>query len=498
MGINKEIKRLIQYGIKKGLIEEWDEIYVRNRLIDLFGLHEYEEVSIKEEYLEHPQTILDALLDYAYGKELLPENTEVYRDLLDTKIMDCLMARPSDTIKRFYENYKVSPALATKSYYEMAEACNYIRKERISKNLSWKANTEYGELEVTINLAKPEKDPKVIAAAQRMPATAYPKCLLCKENEGYGGRINHPARHNHRVIPVILAGEEWFFQFSPYVYYPEHSIVFKGKHEPMKISELTFERLLEFVEKFPHYFIGSNADLPIVGGSILAHDHFQAGHYEFAMERAPILKKVEIAGYEDVEAGIVRWPLSVIRIRSEERQRVSELATKILEKWRVYNDESVDILSSTHGEPHNTITPIARYKNNKYEMDLVLRNNRTSQQHPMGIFHPHSDLHHIKKENIGLIEVMGLAVLPDRLIRELEMLKECLLGRSRIDEHEELHKHREWFQYLKDKYHNTDENYEEILKYEVGKIFKRILVDAGVFKQDEIGMAGFQRFVSQL
>ncbi|MDK2917867.1 MAG: UDPglucose--hexose-phosphate uridylyltransferase [Candidatus Petromonas sp.] len=498
MNIFKEIKRLINYGINKGLIYKEDEIYVRNKILEILKLDEYEDAEVEKEDLENPQKILDNILDYAYENGVLEHNTVTYRDLLDTKIMDCFISRPSEIIRRFYEDYKKSPKLATENYYNMSKASNYIRTERTNKNLRWKTKTNFGELDITINLSKPEKDPKAIAAAKSLKSSSYPKCLLCKENEGYAGRINHPARHNHRVIPVELGNEEWFLQFSPYVYYNEHAIIFKGSHDPMKITKTTFERLLEFIEKFPHYFIGSNADLPIVGGSILSHDHFQGGNYRFPMEKAPILKKISIKGFEDVEVGIVKWPLSVIRIRSEKRNRLAELGEKILDAWRGYSDESVEILSHTNGEPHNTITPIARYKNNKFELDLVLRNNRTSDEHPMGIFHPHSDVHNIKKENIGLIEVMGLAVLPARLKNELELLKGCLMGNKNIDEYEELEKHREWYNYLKNKYKDANLDFDKILKLEVGKVFERILTDAGVFKQNSEGLKAFERFANSV
>lgn len=495
MNVYKEIQRLINYGLGKGLIFKEDELYARNRLLEVLGLDEFEPAEVEAENLETSQPILDKLLDYACQKELLPENTTTYRDLLDTRLMDCLMPRPSEVIRNFNEDYKNSPQKATENYYRMAIASNYIRMDRINKNLSWKASTDYGELDITINLSKPEKDPKAIAAAKNMKAKGYPKCLLCKENEGYGGRINYPARQNHRIIPVELCGEEWFLQYSPYVYYNEHCIVFKSLHEPMKITEKTFKRLLEFTAKFPHYFIGSNADLPIVGGSILSHDHFQGGNYCFAMEKAEISRNVCIKGFEDVEAGIVKWPMSVIRIRSRERERLAELAVVILNLWREYDDESVGIISHSEGEPHNTITPISRYKNGKFELDLVLRNNRTSEEHPLGIFHPHSDVHNIKKENIGLIEVMGLAVLPARLVNELELLEQCLIGDKCIDDYRELDQHRKWFRQLKSKYAGMNVDYSEILRFEVGKVFERVLEDAGVFKRDDKGQKAFLRFI---
>lgn len=498
MSIYKQIKRLINYGLYKGLIYKEDELYVRNRLLDILKLDEYEDVEAEHEKLPNPQPVLDEILDYAYEKGILSENTVTYRDLLDTRLMDCFMPRPSEMVRRFYGDYEISPVKATDNYYKMSIASNYIRTERTDRNASWKAGTAFGEMDITINLSKPEKDPVAIAAAKHLKAAAYPKCLLCKENEGFAGTLNHPARNNHRVIPLELCGEEWFFQYSPYVYYNEHSIIFKGKHEPMKISKMTFDRLLEFIESFPHYFIGSNADLPIVGGSILSHDHFQGGNYKFAMEAAPALKEVSIKGYEEMEACIVKWPMSVIRIRSGDRQQLSELGGKILEAWRKYSDESVDIIAETKGEPHNTITPIARYSRGKFELDLVLRNNRTSEEHPLGIFHPHSEVHHIKKENIGLIEVMGLAVLPARLINELELLKDCLRGVKDIGQYEELEQHRHWFLQLKDRYGNADTDLDEVFKMEVGKVFEKVLLDAGVFKLNGKGPEAFSRFINSI
>lgn len=498
MNIYKQIKRLINYGLDKGLISKEDELYTRNRLLEVLKLDEYDEADAEEEKLSNPQPILDKLLDFAYERGVLAENTVTYRDLLDTRLMDCLMPRPGEVIRKFYRDYEVSPVKATANYYNMSIASNYIRTERTGRNASWKAATAYGELDITINLSKPEKDPVAIAAAKHMKASTYPKCLLCKENEGFAGTLSHPSRNNHRIIPLELCGEEWFFQYSPYVYYNEHSIIFKGSHVPMRISKITFDRLLEFVERFPHYFIGSNADLPIVGGSILSHDHFQGGNYKFAMEAAPPLKEVSIRGFENVEACIVKWPMSVIRIRSGNREELSELGGKILDSWRKYSDESVDIIAETKGEPHNTITPIARHSKGKFELDLVLRNNRTSREHPLGIFHPHSEVHNIKKENIGLIEVMGLAVLPARLINELELLKDCLKGTKSIEQYEELEQHMHWFRQLKDKYSGTDADLGEVLRMEVGKVFERVLLDAGVFKPDDKGLEAFSRFINSI
>ncbi len=498
MYIYKQIKRLINYGLDKGLINKEDELYVRNRLLEILKLDEYEDMETAAEKLANPQPILDEILDYAYGKGVLAENTITYRDLLDTKLMDCFIPHPGEVIRKFYSDYEKSAVTATDNYYSMSIASNYIRTERTNKNAGWKAETTFGELDITINLSKPEKDPIAIAASKNIKATSYPKCLLCKENEGFAGTLNHPARHNHRIIPLTLSGEKWFFQYSPYVYYNEHSIIFKDSHEPMRISTKTFDRLLEFVERFPHYFIGSNADLPIVGGSILSHDHFQGGNYKFAMENASVLREISIKGYENVEACIVKWPLSVIRIRSGNRQQLSALGGKILEAWRKYSDESVDIIANTKGEPHNTITPIARYSKEKFELDLVLRNNRTSEEHPLGIFHPHSEVHNIKKENIGLIEVMGLAVLPARLIDELELLKKCLKGTKSIEQYEELEQHRHWFLQLREKYGNTEMDLDKVLRMEVGKIFEKVLLDAGVFKLDSKGLEAFLRFTNSI
>lgn len=498
MNIYKEIKRLIQYGIEKRLIQEEDKIYVANKILDILHLDEYQDIQVKKEALENPQEILDNILDYAYRQGILEVNTITYRDLLDTKIMDCFIPRPSEVIRKFHEDYQKSPQLATKNYYEMSTASNYIRAERINKNISWRVETNFGQLDITINLSKPEKDPKAIAAAKNMKSAFYPKCLLCKENEGYQGRINHPARHTHRIIPIQLNQEQWFLQYSPYIYYNEHSIILKGKHEPMKITKDTFKRLLDFISKFPHYFIGSNADLPIVGGSILSHDHFQGGRYEFAMERAPILKEMGIEGFPNLQLSIVKWPMSVIRLRSKKREDLVEAATLILNSWKEYTNEALNILSHTGQEPHNTITPIARYKRDKFELDLVLRNNRTDEQHPMGIFHPHGDVHHIKRENIGLIEVMGLAVLPARLIEELSLLEECLLGNKNLEDYEELKKHKSWYGYLKNKYQGEKASFNDVLKIEVGRKFERALMDAGVFKQDAEGISAFENFILSL
>ena len=423
MDIQVLIRKLVSYGVQTGLVPEEDVIYTTNRLLELFELDELEDrdnVTMREDELEE---VLKGMLDYAYEKGILKENSVVYRDLFDTKIMGLLMPRPSEVIRHFHELYEqVSPEAATDYYYKLSRDSDYIRRYRICKDMKWVAPTKYGDLDITINLSKPEKDPKAIAAAKLAKQSGYPKCLLCRENEGYAGRVNHPARQNHRIIPVTINGSQWGFQYSPYVYYNEHCIVFNSQHVPMKIEHATFCKLFDFVKQFPHYFVGSNADLPIVGGSILSHDHFQGGHYEFAMAKAPVERTFSVAGFEDVAAGIVAWPMSVIRLSGTDTDRIIALADVILNKWREYTDEEAFIYAYTDNEPHNTITPIARKRGDRFELDLVLRNNITTEEHPLGVYHPHAKLHHIKKENIGLIEVMGLAVLPSRLKGELEQL----------------------------------------------------------------------------
>ena len=431
MNIYKEFERLINFGLKHELFEKEDITFMRNSLIELFNLDEYIVEEVEDENLENVTPIMENLLDYAYEIGILESNTPVYRDLLDSKIMGILMPRPSQVINNFNVLYTINKKDATDYLYELSKACDYVRTSRIAQNMTWKTSTKYGDIDITINLSKPEKDPKAIAAARNVKSSSYPKCLLCKENVGYAGRLNHPARQNLRIIPFKLQGDEWNLQYSPYSYYNEHCIVFSSEHEPMKISKTTFDRNLEFVEKFPHYFIGSNADLPIVGGSILTHDHYQGGRYEFAMAKAEDVYEMKIEGYEDVKISIVKWPLSVIRLSGQNREKLSELADKILSHWRNYSDESVGVLSHSEDIPHNTITPIARRREENFELDLVLRNNRCSDEHPDGIFHPHSHLHHIKKENIGLIEVLGLAVLPARLKEELSCIKECLLDEEK-------------------------------------------------------------------
>lgn len=495
--INSLIAQLVQYGKEKGLVAKEDEIYTINRLLEILHLDEYKETVCEEEM--KLEDILAQIMDWAYENGVMQENSVVYRDLFDTKLMGALVPAPSVVIKKFRELYKESPKKATDFYYDFSCNTDYIRRYRIAKDRKWKVETEYGTLDITINLSKPEKDPKAIAAAKNAKQSAYPKCLLCKENEGYAGRINHPARQSHRIMPVEIDGKPWGFQYSPYVYYNEHCILFNKEHTPMKIDESAFRKLLDFIRQFPHYFIGSNADLPIVGGSILAHEHFQGGHYEFAMERAGIKKEITIPGFEQIEAGIVNWPMSVIRIRHTDAGLLVKAASHILESWRKYTDEDFFIYAQTDGEPHNTITPIARMRDGKYEFDLVLRNNITTKEHPLGVFHPHQELHHIKKENIGLIEVMGLAVLPARLKNEMKRLGEFIVAGKDISSDEELAKHADWVETFIGSYDSvTQENVEEILQKEIGEVFKKVLEHAGVYKNTKQGMEGFMRFISGL
>lgn len=498
--IQKNIRELVQYGLLTGLIEKEDQIYTTNRLLELFELDELEEVEESIEVtVDDLERILGEMLDYAYEKGILSENGVVYRDLFDTKIMSVLVPRPSEVIRQFYNKYREDPQMATDYFYKLSQDTDYIRRYRIKKDQKWISSTKYGDLDITINLSKPEKDPKAIAAAKNAKQSGYPKCLLCMENEGYAGRINHPARQNHRVIPVTINGSRWGFQYSPYVYYNEHCIVFNSKHIPMKIEHDTFCKLFDFVKQFPHYFVGSNADLPIVGGSILSHDHFQGGCYEFAMAKAPVERSFTVEGFEDVEAGIVNWPMSVIRISHKDSDRLVALADVILERWRGYSDETVFLYAETDGEPHNTITPIARRRGDKFELDLVLRNNITTKEHPLGVYHPHANLHHIKKENIGLIEVMGLAVLPARLKGEMEHLAEAILSGTDIRKDEELAKHADWVEEFLPGYQNVNrENIMEILHKEIGNVFMQVLEDAGVYKRNEEGQKAFDRFTSSL
>lgn len=492
MNIFEAIAALVQYAENEKLIEKEDKTFAVNRLLEALQLDSFEETEITADY--ELKDILGAILDYACENGLC-ENSVVYRDLFDTKIMGLLTPRPSEVIRAFKSKYAESPEAATDYYYNLSRKSDYIREYRIKNDMKWITPTEYGDIDITINLSKPEKDPKAIAAALSMKQSAYPKCQLCKENEGYAGRVNHPARQNHRIIPLEINNSDWFLQYSPYVYYNEHCIVFNGNHTPMKIDKSVFGKLFDFVKLFPHYFVGSNADLPIVGGSILTHEHFQGGHYTFAMAKAPIETEFKFDGYDDVEAGIVKWPMSVIRLRSENTQSISELADKILTKWRAYTDEDAFIFAETDGTPHNTITPIARYKDNAYELDLVLRNNITTEECPLGFYHPHPEYHHIKKENIGLIEVMGLAVLPARLKEEMEILKNALVNGLDISADERIEKHKEWADMLKAKYEITDDNCMDILKKEIGIIFTAILEQCVVFERTEEGKAQFIKFM---
>ncbi len=505
--IEQDIRKLVAYGLKTGLVEEEDEIYTTNRLLELFGLDGLTdegaggsgEVPMEVEELEET---LGRMMDYAVEAGIMKEDGIVYRDLFDTKIMSMLVPRPSEVIRGFWDLYEQDPKSATDFYYKFSQDTDYIRRYRIKKDQKWTADTKYGDLDITINLSKPEKDPKAIAAAKSAKQGGYPKCLLCVENEGYAGRVNHPARQNHRVIPVKIHGSKWGFQYSPYVYYNEHCIVFNSEHIPMKIEHDTFCKLFDFVKQFPHYFVGSNADLPIVGGSILSHDHFQGGNYEFAMAKAGVEKTFSVKGFEDVEAGIVNWPMSVIRIACEDSDRVIALADVILEKWRGYTDENAFIYAYTDGEPHNTITPIARKRDGKYELDLVLRNNITTSEHPLGVYHPHAKLHHIKKENIGLIEVMGLAVLPARLKGEMDKLADAILAKEDIRSDAELEKHADWVDGFLPGYEpeerDTKEKMMEILHKEIGDVFMQVLEDAGVYKRTDEGKAAFERFLDIL
>ena len=493
--ISKDIAALVDYAVRNGLIEECDRVWAINRLLETLNLREFEECAVGEQ--EPLENILGRILDDAVERGVIEEGI-VSRDLLDTKLMGVLTPRPSEVIREFSAKYENSPTEATDWYYAFSQATDYIRKYRIAKDVKWISSTAFGDLDITINLSKPEKDPRAIAAAKNAPQSAYPKCQLCAENEGYAGRIDHPARQNHRIVPITIDNKNWFFQYSPYVYYNEHCIVFNGEHTPMKIERATFRKLLDFVKQFPHYFVGSNADLPIVGGSILSHDHFQGGRYTFAMERAPIEQEVCFAGFEDVSTGIVKWPMSVIRLRCADDNRLVELADRILTAWRGYTDEAAFIFAETNGEPHNTITPIARVRDGQFELDLVLRNNITTEEHPLGVYHPHAELHHIKKENIGLIEVMGLAVLPARLKGELAALKDILLSGADIADDSDLAKHEHWVEKMRKEYNFTAENVETILRDEVGAIFARVLEHAGVYKCDTEGREAFKRFIASV
>ena len=505
--VTRAVKNLARYGVEKGLIQKCDEAFVINRVLQELGMNSFEQPAESEDSTMELEEILKILLNYACEKGII-ENSIAYRDLFDTKLMGLLTPFPHEVIAEFKRRMQESPEAATDWYYAFSQATDYIRSYRICKDRRWKTETEYGDLDITINLSKPEKDPKAIAAAKNTPKGNYPQCMLCRENEGYGGRVDHPARQNHRIIPIRIAGKDWFFQYSPYVYYNEHCIVFNAEHTPMKIERATFAKLLDFVSQYPHYFVGSNADLPIVGGSILSHDHFQGGRYEFAMAKAPVERELSFAGFPDVRAGIVKWPMSVIRIGGRDRERLIALADKILNAWRGYTDEAAFVYAETDGEPHNTITPIARRRGEDYELDLVLRNNITTKEHPLGVYHPHAKLHHIKKENIGLIEVMGLAVLPARLKEEMTELEEALTDGRSIRKDSVLAKHADWVEEFLPKYGITPgtaledvvlpEKLHEMIEKEIGLVFLQVLKDSGVYKCTEEGRAAFARFTDSV
>ena len=489
------IEDLLGYALRTGLIEECDRTWASNALLQAMKLESWEgPQTARERPLED---ILKELLEDAAARGVI-QNDITSRDLFDTELMGILTPRPSQVIQSFREKYRQSPEAATGWFYRFSRDTDYIRRYRIARDVKWKAATPYGDMDITINLSKPEKDPKAIAAAKAAPQRGYPKCLLCRENEGYAGRINHPARQNHRIVPITIHQEDWFLQYSPYVYYNEHCIVLNGHHTPMKIDKATFRKLLDFVKQFPHYFVGSNADLPIVGGSILSHDHFQGGHYTFAMEKAPVERTITFRDFEDVEAGIVKWPMSVIRLRCKDDQRLVELADRILSAWRGYTDEAAFVFAETDGEPHNTITPIARMQAGQFELDLVLRNNITTAEYPLGVYHPHQELHHIKKENIGLIEVMGLAVLPARLKDELDGVARALVRGDDLRADETLAKHADWAEELKSRHVFTAENAGELLRQEVGAVFATVLEHAGVFKRTPEGQEAFLRFIQSV
>ena len=489
MTVNGYLTALVEYGLKTGLIQDCDRTYIVNQLLMTMGLDSYEEEAAPQMELED---ILAGLLSDAVSRGVIEDNITA-KDLFDTKLMGVLTPLPREVRAMFAALYAEDPQKATDWYYTLSQDTDYIRRYRIKKDLRWKTATEYGDLDITINLSKPEKDPKAIAAAKAAPQSGYPKCQLCPENEGYAGRMNHPARENHRIVPITVAGANWYLQYSPYVYYNEHCIVFNAKHTPMVIDKSAFSKLLDFVTLFPHYFVGSNADLPIVGGSILSHEHFQGGHYSFPMELSPVEREIRFAGFEDIKAGIVKWPMSVIRLDGADKARLADLADKILRAWRGYTDEDAFIFAETDGVPHSTITPIARRRGSDYELDLVLRNNITTKEHPLGVYHPHAELHHIKKENIGLIEVMGLAVLPARLKGELQGLEEAILAGKPLTG--DLEKHAAWVEELKTRHTFTPENTTAILREEVGKVFAKVLEHAGVYGRSESGQAAFLKFI---
>lgn len=493
--MDKVILELVSYGMLNGLITEDDKVYVINRLLELFDKKDF---VWSDEQVRPIHLILEDMMNYAIEQGIMEDDTITTKDLFDTKIMGLITPMPSQVREKFQRLYSESPKLATDYYYKFSQDTNYIRRDRIEKDEKWTTDTEYGQIDITINLSKPEKDPRDIAKAATAKKNEYPKCLLCEENEGYAGHISHPARQNHRIIPVKLADRDYYFQYSPYVYYNEHCIVFNKEHTPMKIDKAAFVKLLDFVKQFPHYIVGSNADLPIVGGSILSHDHFQGGSYTFAMAKAPYEYMFQVKGYEDVTSGIVKWPMSVIRLQSKKPERIVELSDYILNAWRNYTDEDAFIFSETDGEPHNTITPIARMNGDLYEMDLVLRNNITTEEKPWGVYHPEEKLHHIKKENIGLIEVMGLAVLPARLKKEMLTLGEAIVEGKDIRTMEEIEKHADWVDEWRNHYNITKENVNQILKDEIAKVFVKVLECAGVYKRTEEGQNAFRKFISTL
>ncbi len=495
--IDAAVSKLAAYALRTGLIQDSERAWAINTILDVLKLDSYTDPGEQWGEISLSQ-VLDQLLDDAHARGVLQENSVVYRDLLDTELMGRLTPRPAQVIEHFQALYRDSPKKATDWYYQFSQDTNYIRRDRIARDMQWKAPTEYGELDITINLSKPEKDPKAIAAARDLPASGYPRCQLCADNEGYAGRVNHPARQNHRIVPITINGSPWFLQYSPYVYYNEHCICLNREHVPMKIDPACFAKLLDFVAQFPHYFVGSNADLPIVGGSILAHDHFQGGRYTFAMERAPVETPFSFPGFEDVQGGIVKWPMSVIRIACAQRERLVELAGRILAAWRDYTDEAAVIYAQTDGVPHNTITPIARMREGTFELDLVLRNNLTTPEHPLGLYHPHAQLHHIKKENIGLIEVMGLAVLPARLKEELAAVADALVTGADLRSSGLTEKHADWAEGFRDKYTFTRENALDIVEKETGLVFAQVLEHAGVYKRTPEGRAAFLRFLNSL
>lgn len=495
--IDAAVSKLAVYALRTGLIEESEYLWAVNTILDTLKLDSYTDPGQEWGEIELAP-VLEELLDDAYARGVLTENSVVYRDLFDTELMGRLTPRPAQVISKFQALYREAPQKATDWYYELSQDTNYIRRDRIAKDMQWKTDTEYGQLDITINLSKPEKDPKAIAAARDLPASNYPRCQLCAENEGYAGRVNHPARQNHRIIPLTINDSPWFLQYSPYVYYNEHCICLNSVHTPMKIDRACFGKLLDFVRQFPHYFVGSNADLPIVGGSILAHDHFQGGRYTFAMEKAPVETPFAFPGFEDVKAGIVKWPMSVVRLACQDSGRLVELADRILTAWRGYTDEAAAILAETEGVPHNTITPIARMRDGKYELDLVLRNNLTTEEHPLGLYHPHAELHHIKKENIGLIEVMGLAVLPARLKEELAAVADSLVSGSDLRASALTEKHADWAERFQTKYTITRENALDIVQRETGLVFAQVLEHAGVYKRSNEGREAFLRFLKTI